>query len=292
MRPDWEREAPTWPHSAHSRFVRVEDARLHLQEIGDATAPCILLVHGTGASTHSFRRLMEVLAGRYRLVALDMPGHAFSERPGHGRLSLPAVAATLSTALTQEGISPDHAIGHSAGAAVLARMILDGGIAPKGLISLNGAFFPFKGLAGKLFPPMAKLLFRNPVVPWFLAGQAQRTRNVERLLQSQGDPLTPEDIDYYARLLRYPSHVSGVMGMMAQWDLKPLLKDLKRLPVPLHAVAGDRDRSVPPSDADALCRLVPNGTVHHLAGLGHLAHEQDPERIAKLVLSILQDDGL
>jgi len=235
---------------------------------------------------------MSLMSQRYRVIALDLPGHGFSEPPRGLRLTLPFVSKRVGVALQQEGILPEIVCGHSAGAAVLARMILDDRITPRVLISLNGAFFPFKGMAGALFPPMARLLFINPIMPWFLAGQAQRIRNVERLLQSQGDPLSQADVDLYARLLRYPGHIEGAMAMMAHWELRPLLDDLHDLSVPLHAIAGDRDRSVAPSDADEICHYVPNGTVHHLVGVGHLAHEHDPERVAQLMRAIVAQYGL
>ncbi len=67
---------------------------------------------------------------------------------------------------------PEVAVGHSAGAAILARMCLDGKIAPRLLVSLNGAFMPFGGAANQLLSPLAKLLVLNPVVPRVFAWQA------------------------------------------------------------------------------------------------------------------------
>jgi len=290
--PDWEREAPTWPHSDHSRFVTAGGTRTHLQEVGDAGRPCLFLVHGTGSSSHSFHKLVDRLRDRFHIVSVDLPGHGFSSPLADRRLSLPAVADAVSAVLAAEGIRPDLVCGHSAGAAVLARMVLDGGLSPQTLVSLNGAFYPFKGVAGALFPPMAKLLFLNPISSWFFAGQAQNRRNVARLLRSQGDHLGNEDIGYYARLLSYPGHVAGTMEMMAHWELPPLLSDMRRFPIPLHAVVGENDRAVPPRDADALVRLVPDGTIHRLSGLGHLAHEMAPDRVAEILLGVAVQSGL
>ncbi|MBL6430924.1 MAG: alpha/beta fold hydrolase [Alphaproteobacteria bacterium] len=47
--------------------------------MGDARAPALLLVHGTAASTHSFRDLMPRLSARFRVIAIDLPGHGFTD---------------------------------------------------------------------------------------------------------------------------------------------------------------------------------------------------------------------
>ena len=81
---------------------------------------------------------------------------------------------------------PEIAVGHSAGAAILARMCLDGRIAPRLLVAINGAFMPFGGVANHLFSPLAKLLVLNPLVPRVFAWQASNAGAVERLMANTG----------------------------------------------------------------------------------------------------------
>ena len=63
-RPDWDRDGRDWPHRAASRFVDAAGLRWHLQEFGAPQAPGLLLLHGTGAATHSWRGLAPLLAER------------------------------------------------------------------------------------------------------------------------------------------------------------------------------------------------------------------------------------
>jgi magnesium chelatase accessory protein len=59
--------------------------------------PTVLLLHGTGASTHSWRALAPLLARRCTVVALDLPGHGFTGTPAEAEgFSLPAVASGIS----------------------------------------------------------------------------------------------------------------------------------------------------------------------------------------------------
>lgn len=259
---DW--HAQLWPHA-------------------DPQAPWLLLLHGTGASAHSFAGLAPWLAKRHALLVPDLPGHAFTQRPGADGLSLPGMARLLGGLLQQLGVQPAAIVGHSAGAAVAARMVIDGQAAPRCLVSLNGAWYPPGGAGGWWYAPAAKLLALNPWVPAVVSWQASRPALLERLLRSTGSQLGEAASKPYRHLAADTAHVASVLAMMAAWDLSALQRDLHRLRLPLHLVAAERDRTVPPEQAAQLARTLPHAQLHRLAGLGHLAHEEAPERVAGLI---------
>jgi len=74
---------------------------------------------------------------------------------------------------------------------------------------------------------------------------------------------------------------------MAHWDLDTLKRQLPQLQSPLTLIVGETDRAVPPSMTDAVRRLAPSATIVRARGLGHLAHEEDPEKVAGLILQAL-----
>jgi magnesium chelatase accessory protein len=76
--PTLEDAGRNWPFRDASRMVRVGRLDWHVQSLGDPEAPVALLVHGTGAATHSFRGLIPLLSGHYRVIAMDLPGHGFT----------------------------------------------------------------------------------------------------------------------------------------------------------------------------------------------------------------------
>ena len=180
-------------------------------------------------------------------------------------------------------LSPTLVVGHSAGAAIAVRMCLDGLITPRRIIGLNAALLPLGGLAGRLFSPPAKLLPAAPLVPRLFAGHANEPAVLQRLLHSTGSTLDATGTALYQRLVRSPAHAAGALGMMANWDLPTLSHHLPQLAVPLDLVVGTRDRTVPPEQAQRVLALLSpavRGAFVELDGLGHLAHEEQPQRVA------------
>jgi magnesium chelatase accessory protein len=279
----WSRDGHDWPHREASTFVEAGGFRWHVQRMGDPAAPAILLAHGTGAASHSWRGLMPLLARHYSVIAPDLPGHGFTQSPLAHRLSLPGMAADLAALLRVLKVEPAIVVGHSAGAAILARMCLNRKLDPRLLVSLNGAFLPYGGAAANFFSPLAKMLVMNPLVPQFFAWQAGSKGAVERLLGNTGSAIDPTGVALYGKLVRSPAHVAAALRMMANWDLEPLLKALPGLRPRLLLVAAENDRAISPAVARRVRELLPGATIERIAGLGHLAHEEQPQLIANLI---------
>ena len=287
---DWLRMRAEWPNAASSRFVSAGGIRWHVQEAGEG--PALLLLHGTGAANHSWGGMLPRLSPHFRVVAPDLPGHGFSSMPGERQLSLPGMASATAALLRQLGVVPQVVLGHSAGAAILSRMRLDGLIAPAALISLGGALLPFQGLPGHIFAPLARVLAGLSLVPRVFAHGATRAGVVENLIAKTGSTLGPSAVAQYRFLLQSPRHVAGVLGMMANWDLAALERDLPRLGAELCLVACEGDLTVPVAVARRVQALVPEAGLEILPALGHLGHEEDPERFADLALSLARKKGV
>jgi magnesium chelatase accessory protein len=283
-RPAWDREGRDWPNRASSRFVTAAGLRWHVQVAGQG--PDLLLVHGTAAATHSWRDLIPLLAPHFRVIAPDLPGHGFTDPMPAQRLSLPAVAQALGALLQALDAQPVLVAGHSAGAAILLRLALDGRIAPETVVSLNGALIPFAEKHAAFFSRAARMLVTLPFVPSLMAWRASDRAVAERLLQDTGSRLDRRGVDLYARLIRHSSHVAAALGMMANWDLVPLLRDLPRLRCGLVLVVGADDRTIPPAQAQKVRARLPAARVVTLPGLGHLAHEERPGQVGDLLLDL------
>ena len=279
-----------WPLREHSRVVTAGGLRWHVQCLG--RGPAVLLVHGTGAASHTWRGLAPLLASHYTVIAPDLPAHGGTARPvDDDRMTLPGMAGGLKALLGALEVEPALAVGHSAGAAILARMCLDGAIAPRGLVSLNGALLELPGLPRAVFSPLARLLAASPL-PRLFAWRARDRAAVERLVASTGSQLDAAGVDLYARLVRDPAHVEGVLTMMARWDLAALEAELPGIALPLLLVVGLQDGTVPPSEGRRVRDRVPGAQLVELPGLGHLAHEERPATVAQLLCEFARRVGV
>lgn len=267
-----------WPHRAASAIVEAAGVSWHVQTLG--AGPAVLMLHGTAASTHSFRALADGLAPTFQVVMVDLPGHGFS-----GTLSaptLPRVADALGALLTRLELRPELVVGHSAGAAVAIRMVLDGRMDPQAIVGLAPALKPYGGAAEGFASQLARLTVLNPFAPRLMAWNASPLR-VGRLIARTGSDLDDAGAAYYTRLLQNPDHLAGALRLMAHWSLRPLLADLGGLTTPLTLVVGEKDMATRPRDVEHAARYAPSAELIRLAGLGHLAHEEDPEQAAKII---------
>lgn len=288
QRPEWSVEGRDWPNREFSRFVSAGSMSWHLQEMGDG--PKLLLLHGTGAATHSFRELAPNLGQHFHLLAPDLPGHGFTDMPPGSGLSLTGMARLVGSLLVNTGFEPEVAVGHSAGAAILVEMALAGAIRPKVIIAINGALLPIRGAS--LFSPLAKLLFLNPLAPKVFAWRALSHDATRRLLEGTGSAIDARGIELYQRLFRKSGHVAGTLGMMANWDLEGLQRRIAGLSVPLVLVSAANDKAVSPRDAATIEARVPVAQAMPLGDGGHLVHEEQPARLAELVVDVSRDAGV
>jgi magnesium chelatase accessory protein len=262
--------------------------RVRRSASGTPARPVLLLLHGTGSSGRSWSGCAASLSKRFALLVPDLPGHGGSRSFADGVASLPRMAQALAALLRELGAAPVAAAGHSAGAALMLQMWLDGTLAAaRGLVSINGALQPLPGLAGAVFPPLARAMATLPLVPWVAARAAGRPRALQHLVASTGSRLAAPQVEHYRDLLQQPRHVAGALQMMASWQVGPLVPALRRRltqqPISLMLAAGSADTTVAPAQSQRVAQHLPGARFRMLADLGHLAHEEAPEVVGDLL---------
>lgn len=286
--PRWDREAHHWPNSAASRFVTAAGLRWHVQMAG--AGPVLLLLHGTGASAHSWRDLFGPLASQFTVIAPDLPGHGFTTGRLSGGPSLPRIAAAVAALLGELGVHPVMTVGHSAGAAIAIEMARS---SPVPVVGLSPALMPFPGLAAQLFPAMAKMLFLNPFVPSLFARMARREGETARFLyRSTNSRIDGTGLRCYETLMGSSDHCAGALAMMANWDLDALKRALPGVEAPVLLAHGTRDSAIPLDTVRAASALLPDCELELLEGLGHLAHEEQPQRALDLITAFAARQAL
>jgi magnesium chelatase accessory protein len=312
----WEPPPAWWPligevrrveAGGHHWWVQIRHRQGRHQEGQPAAqAPWALLLHGTGASSHSFEPLAPLLSQHFNLCVPDLPGHAFTQAlpaqglPGaaasantntnahsrDGPLSLPRVAQSLAQMLARLNIQPSLVIGHSAGAAIALQACWRHDLQPRWVVSLNGAVLPLQGPLTRWFSPVAQMLVAQPLVPWAFSHWARLPGSTQRLLAGTGSTISAQSERCYAHLVRRPSHAAGALALMASWDLQALADALPSLRIPVLLLAATADRMLPAQHAREIAARMPHAELAWLEGLGHLAHEENPQTVFEAVLRV------
>ena len=280
---DWALDLKTWPHAKHSRRVLCKPHRWHVQDVG--AGPLLLLIHGAGGSTHCWQHLIPHLAQSCRVVALDLPGQGFTQLGAQHRCGLDAMVEDILALCHAEDLRPAALIGHSAGAAIALRLSETLPVAR--VIGINAALDTFHGVAGVLFPVLAKTIAATPLAATLFSATASQGNTVARIIEGTGSKLTAQDLDCYRRLVASRSHVQATLLMMAQWQLEPLLARLAQIPAQTLLIAAQNDKAVPPATSERAANKLPQGRSTLLPDLGHLAQEEDAQTIAQLILADL-----
>jgi magnesium chelatase accessory protein len=258
-----------WPFRSEARRIR---ARHDWWAVEHGTGPEVLLLHGAGASGHSFRHLIPALGG-YRCLVPDLPGQGFTRPGSRGRFGIGPMAEDLAALCAAAGWRPRVVIGHSAGVPLALQLST---LMPlERVIGINAALGVFEGAAGFLFPLLARALAATPFVPSVVSRLWGNPEKVRQLIEGTGSHLDAEGIGRYVTLVRRAAHVDGTLGMMAAWRVDRLMAGAPGLTVPVTLIATGGDRVVPPKTSHDAARMLPRAEVVELPRLGHLAHEED-----------------
>ncbi|MCX7033175.1 MAG: alpha/beta hydrolase [Arenimonas sp.] len=255
---------------ANSRFEAIDGVRVHVRHWpadGAARGCPVLLLHGFGGSTYSFRELAPALAAAgHDVWALDLPAYGYS-----ARTPFPGTAgAALAPWLEAKGRGW-CLLGHSMGTRVVAELVQ---ARPGGVASVIY-------LAGNPIPSAKELRsrerFKSPRLRRWLAGLVEsRYLREERigdlLAKAYGRPATAAEIDGYLTPLRQPGTALAIMnGYAAQWPETPTGAALDG--VPTLILWGENDAWVKPEVADRLQAALPSASRITIDGAGHCPME-------------------
>lgn len=275
---------------AEGEFIDVDGARQHVVVRG--SGPPVVLVHGANGVHHDFpTELVETLAKRYTVLAVDRPGHGHSAALPTMR-GLASHAAALRAILRARADGPALLIGHSYGTVVALRAALDEPALVRGVLAVTPVFATdprnqrWTWLAS--LGPLAACAVWTASLPIAMAASPSVRRDAWHPLApprafaaSRAFPMRP------AQML-----VAGDDLRRLGPDLHTLRADVARLGVPLHILAGEYDRITPwKSHAQPMHEAVPGSRLVRVADAGHWLMRQQPDLIADEILMLSADPG-
>lgn len=295
------------PEALGSRFVEVRGMAVHLRDEGPHTPSTseegprhglepIVLLHGTGASLHTWDGWAAELAKTRRVIRFDLPGFGLTgPYAGHwlneegGRYSLLNYAKFVTATLDALGImQPVVLAGNSLGGQIAwetadyLRITQPQRVAK--LILVDSAGYDFTPIDMPKAFQAAEIALLSPItentLPRFLL--AQDVRSV------YGDPrkVTPQLIDrYYELALREGNRRALGLRMREPRSIAPAR--IAQITQPTLILWGGQDRLIPPSNAALFAHDIKGSQLVMFDRLGHVPQEEDPKQTVAAVQAFL-----
>ena len=254
--------------------------RLEYVEQGPAHGRPVIFLHGVTDSWHSFERVLPLLPPDVRVFALSQRGHGDSSRPASG-YRLTELAADVAAFMDALGLSTATIVGHSMGASVAQRFVLDHPHRTMA-IALAGTFATYRDQEFRDFVVSSILPLRDPIAPAFA-----REWQLSTLAQ-------PMDGDHFATVidetLKVPAAVwhACFQGFIETDDFTEALATVS---VPCLLLWGEQDAYTGRAAQERLLAAIPGARLEVYAGFGHALHWEDPARFAGDIAVFLDSVG-
>lgn len=281
---NWEDVVGKIAHSERSHFVNVDGVRMHYQKFGDATNPPMILIHGYTASVYVWKTVAPMLADNgFRVIAVDLVGFGWSEKPRSFEYSIEAQARVMSRFMDRLGIRQATIVGNSYGGAVALNLALDHPKCVDKLILVDPVtndepkdhpilrLVSFRGLGEIITPLVADSRF-------FLRSRMQQT-----LARANHHLITDERMNAIRRPLLSKEAHHSLLATSRNWDAKRLEKEARLIRQPTLIIWGEEDKVIPIKHGYKLHNEMPNSRLVVLKDCGHVPPEEKSEIFTKLV---------
>jgi len=272
-------------------FVEVDGRRVRVRVDGDPANPPVLLLHGIGRSLDDWAPQHERLASAHRVIAIDVPGFGFSERPD-GPITLSAFAKGALGAVDVLGETrPLNIIGNSLGGAIALQTLALRPERVSSLVLVNSAGFGREVtllLRVLTMPVLGALSVRRPI--------RASARLLERTIFADRSLATRERIEHALAIGKQPhfgplmreiaTELGTTRGVKPGWR-RQLAAFAALHPRPTLVMWGDQDKVLPAHHIEEAKRVFPHAETHLLPGIGHMPQIECPDDFARLVLPFL-----
>ena len=255
-------------------FIEVNGTRLHYVDEGPKDAPAVLLIHGASSNMRDMLiPARKSLGGKYRLIAVDRPGHGWSER-GLFSATPDAQARTLADFL--DAIKVDRAVvfGHSFGSVLATAMAVERPEKVLGLLVASPATHPWPSGKTNWYNHFARV----PVIGWLFTRTLALPAGLGRIAPATDCVFAPNQVpatylnDAGIELVmvprRFMNNSEDLTGLHAH--ATAFQQRYKEIKAPTIVITGDHDTVVSPKiHAQQLAAAIPGARLFMVKNVGH-----------------------
>ena len=244
---------------------------LHVRDSGPRSAPAVILIHGFGASLHTWEPWAQALEADHRVIRFDLPGSGLSPPdPSHDYTD--ARSLVLLTALMDRlGVTRASVVGNSIGGRVAWKFAATSPDRVDKLVLISPDGFASPGFEYGRAPEV-------PAVLRLMRYALPKALLKMNLAPAYADPskLDAATVTRYHDLALAPGARDALLERMAQTVLEDPLPILRRIRAPTLLLWGEQDAMIPFANAADYLKTIPNATLAPVPGAGHVPHEETP----------------
>jgi len=245
-----------------------------------------LLIHGFAASSLVWEQLIAQMPENSRCIAIDLKGFGESFMAVDDQLSLYNQAKIISGFVAAMQLNDFTIVAHSSGAVCSLIAMFDLNFEHKVkklfMISADGYLGTFPAFINQARQLINDHLFYPKMI----------NKTLVRSLLSQAfynpEKITSEIIDSYLIALQKPNAKKSILASARQIEIGHhnfFIDKLKKLTTPVTIVIGDHDTVLDQASLKLLDESLPNSEIQRIGTCGHLPHQEQPERLAELILN-------
>jgi len=266
-----------------SRFIPIDGINLHYRETGKGEP--VVLIHGTGASLHTWEKWTEVLSESYHVISFDLPGFGLTGPDPEHNYQISRYTFILDSLMIKLKINQFHIAGNSLGGLVAWRYTTQ---FPQKILTLNlidAAGLPQPGKK----PPFIFQLAKIPLLSTLLQKVTPKSIIKNSMLDVyKNDPLVTEKlIDRYFELSLRDGNRTAFVKRMSQLNEKLNISDLKKITAPVLIQWGKDDRWIPLDNGYEFKNLIPRAELK-IYDSGHVPMEENPIETVEDYLKFLK----
>lgn len=278
-------------HAERSRFVVVDGVRVHYQEAGFASRPPVILIHGFTASTLVWSEvLMPIAEAGFRVIAPDLMGFGFSEKPPGGEYTIEGHARRLIGLMDELGIERATLVGSSYGGAIAATCALDYAPRVERLV-LVGAVSNDDIKRRPLLRFVATPVVGDLISPLLLDLRWIVRRRLQKNSVSGSGLYDEKRIAEHHLPLRAADTQRAALSMLRRWSAERIRREAHLIKQPTLIIWGEQDLEIPLRDGEHLHEEIPNARLIVFRRCGHLPQEEYPREFAALVTDFVNGNG-
>jgi pimeloyl-ACP methyl ester carboxylesterase len=259
-----------------SSFISIDGINVHYRDMGKGEA--ILLIHGTGASLHTWEKWIDILSAGYRVISFDLPGFGLTGPDPNHNYQISRYTTILDSLMVKLKVDSFHIAGNSLGGLVAWRYTTQ---FPQKILTLNlidAAGLPQSGKK----PPFIFQLAKLPVLSTLLQKVTPKSIIKKSMLDVyKNDQLVTEKlIDRYFELSLREGNRTAFVKRMSQLNEKLDVSDLENITVPVLIQWGKDDLWIPLANAFEFQKLIPKAELI-IYDSGHVPMEENPMETVK-----------